>query len=402
MKIRRAVWITFLTIAMMMTQVSVMAGENADGADGPGNLYALSAVLMDGETGRVLYEKEGETARPMASTTKVMTCILALENAAGDDYVTVTKNAAAQPDVKLHMQVGEQYYMEDLLYSLMLKSHNDTAVAIAEHVGGSVEGFAGMMNEKAKEIGCTDTYFITPNGLDAKDGAGEHHTTARDLALIMRYAMKNQTFLHITQTRDYTFSDLSKKRQFSIHNSNALLDMTDGVLSGKTGFTGNAGYCYVCACQKNGKTLIVSLLGCGWPGNKTYKWKDTMKLLKYGDETYHYQNVRIDPELKKVLVEDGVQDSMSLNETLYLDPVCGIPEEEKSRRLLLKDTDQILCRVKLPEQVSAPVKKGQKIGQITYTLNGEPLYTYPILAPSSIPCRTFTWCVNRIFHSYFH
>lgn len=196
--------------------------------DGPGNLYALSAVLMDGDSGRVLYEKEGYTARPNASTTKVMTCILALEKGSGDDYVMVSENAASQPEVKLNLKEGEQYYLEDLLYSLMLKSHNDTAVAIAEHIGGSVEGFAKMMNAKAKEIGCTNTHFVTPNGLDSADAGGIHQTTARDLALIMSYAVKNKAFLHITQTRDYSFSDISGKRQFSVHNANAFLDMTPG------------------------------------------------------------------------------------------------------------------------------------------------------------------------------
>lgn len=176
----------------------------------PERLYALSAVLMDGDSGRVLYEKDGETPRANASTTKVLTCILALEKGAGDDYVTVSARAASQPDVQLNMREGEQYYLEDLLYSLMLQSHNDTAVAIAEHIGGSVEGFAEMMNKKAEEIGCTDTHFVTPNGLDAEDDGGTHHTTARDLALIMRYAIKSPTFLKITQTREHTFSDLSK------------------------------------------------------------------------------------------------------------------------------------------------------------------------------------------------
>ena len=232
-------------------------------------LYSLSAVLMDGDSGRVLYEKDGEAARANASTTKVLTCIVALESSPGDDYVQVSKNAASQPEVKLGIQPGEQYYLEDLLYSLMLKSHNDTAVAIAEHCGGSVEGFARMLNRKAKQIGCTDTYFITPNGLDATDSTGTHHTTARDLALIMRYAIRNKTFLHIAQTRDYTFSELTGKRSFSVHNANALLDMMDGVLAGKTGYTSQAGYCYVCAWEKDGKTFIVSLLGCGWPNHKT-------------------------------------------------------------------------------------------------------------------------------------
>ena len=211
-------------------------------AEEPAELYALSAVLMDGESGRVLYEKDGERPLANASTTKVLTCIVALENSPGDDYVQVSQNAASQPEVKLGLQKGEQYYLEDLLYSLMLKSHNDTAVAIAEHCGGSVEGFARMLNRKAKQIGCKNTYFITPNGLDAEDENGKHHTTAKDLALIMRYAIKNETFLHIAQTRDYTFSEITGKRTFSVHNANAFLDMRDGVLAGKTGYTSQAGY----------------------------------------------------------------------------------------------------------------------------------------------------------------
>ena len=125
----------------------------------------LSAVLMDGETGRVLYGKEAYRARPNASTTKVMTCILALELGNGDDYVQVSKEAASQPQTHLGMKEGQQFYLEDLLYSLMLKSHNDTAVAIAEHIGGSVKKFAALMNQKAKELGCTDTLFQGSAGM---------------------------------------------------------------------------------------------------------------------------------------------------------------------------------------------------------------------------------------------
>lgn len=268
-------------------------------AEEPKQLYALSAVLMDGDSGRVLYEKNGETPLANASTTKVLTCIVALESAPGDDYVQVSQNAVSQSEVKLGLQKGEQYYLEDLLYSLMLKSHNDTAVAIAEHCGGTVEGFARMLNRKAKQIGCEDTYFITPNGLDAEDENGKHHTTAKDLALIMRYAIRNRTFLHIAQTRDYTFSEITGKRTFSVHNTNALLDRMEGVLAGKTGYTSQAGYCYVCAWEKEGRTFIVSLLGCGWPNHKNYKWSDTEKLLSFGDYNFDYKTYWQEPQTKK-------------------------------------------------------------------------------------------------------
>lgn len=391
-----------LTHEVQMIPAAVDLMPDTSDSEGVGSLYALSAVLMDGDSGRVLYEKEGDTARPMASTTKVMTCILALEQAAGDDYVTVSANAAAQPDVQLNIREGEQYYLEDLLYSLMLKSHNDTAVAIAEHIGGSVEGFARMMNEKAKAIGCTDTHFVTPNGLDASDDGGEHRTTARDLALIMRYAIRNPTFLRITQTREHSFSDLSKKRQFTVQNANALLDMTDGVLSGKTGFTGNAGYCYVCACKKEGKTLIVSLLGCGWPNHKTYKWKDTMMLLDYGRENFQYHTFWEEPALRRIFVEDGVPQGQSLGSPVYLTGSCQVTEEQKQKKVLLKNDESITCKVTLPKSIQAPVKKGAKIGQVSYYLGEELIDQSPILAETSIEKMNYLWCVDRVFHNFFH
>lgn len=368
----------------------------------PENLYALSAVLMDGDSGRVLYEKEGETARANASTTKVMTCILALETAPGDDYVQVSANAAAQPDVQLDIREGEQYYLEDLLYSLMLKSHNDTAVAIAEHCGGSVEGFARMMNRKAKELGCTDTYFITPNGLDATEGAQTHHTTARDLALIMRYAIRNKTFRHICQTRDYTFSDISGKRTFSLHNANALLDMMDGVIAGKTGYTSLAGYCYVCAWESNGRTFIVSLLGCGWPNHKTYKWSDTRKLLEYGADNYEYRTYWTEPQTTPVLVKDGVLPTQKIGADVYLRGKCSISSSDRKQKILMKAGEEAQCQVQIKTSVQAPVLKGEKLGQIVYVLGEKKLAVYPVYAEKDVEKISFGWYAQRVFHDFFH
>lgn len=381
---------------------TVCENTEKETADSPGSLYALSAVLMDGESGRILYEKDGETPRPNASTTKVMTCILALENGAGDDYVMVSDKAAAQPDVQLGMREGEQYYLEDLLYSLMLMSHNDTAVAIAEHIGGSTEGFAGMMNEKAKEIGCTDTYFITPNGLDAEDEKGVHHTTARDLALIMRYAIRSETFLKITQTREYSFTDLDEKREFSVHNTNALLTMTDGVLSGKTGFTGDAGYCYVCACEKDEKTFVVSLLGCGWPNNKGYKWKDSVKLLDYGEDNFDYEKFWKELKFPEVPVKDGVEKNSTFGDTAVVSGIPSVSEKEKNKKILMKKGEKISCRLEMPEKLQAPVKKGNRIGTLIYSLGEEELASYPVLADRNVEKVSYGWCVDQVFHDFFH
>ena len=379
----------------------IPAAVDMNETDGPGSLYALSAVLMDGDSGRVLYEKEGYTARPNASTTKVMTCILALENGKGDDYVMVSKNAAAQPEVKLGLKEGEQYYLEDLLYSLMLKSHNDTAVAIAEHIGGSVEGFAHMMNEKAKEIGCENTFFITPNGLDAEletDGTQKQHScTATDLAAIMRYCAfvspQKETFLTITRTASRQFYSLKKAqdgtfetgtRAVSAANHNAFLQMMDGMLSGKTGFTGKAGYCYVGALTKGEKSFTIALLACGWPNNRTWKWHDARLLLEYGLEAFDQKSLQ-QPDLPKtLLVENGQLAKVSLN--------CP----KKEIRMLLSRGDQTDVRVSLPGQLTAPVEKGEQVGTVSYLVNGALYEQLPVTAAFGVPKITYCYCLKRL------
>ena len=403
--------VTIVTAVLLFTQTSasVQGGENkipqmvdmTPAIEEPSELHALSAVLMDGDSGRVLYEKDGKTPLANASTTKVLTCIVALESSPGDDYVQVSRNAASQPEVRLGLQKGEQYYLEDLLYSLMLKSHNDTAVAIAEHCGGTVEGFARMLNRKAKQIGCKDTYFITPNGLDAQDENGKHHTTAEDLALIMRYAIKNKTFLHISQTRDYTFSEITGKRTFSVHNANALLDMMDGVLAGKTGYTSQAGYCYVCAWEEEGKTFVVSLLGCGWPNHKTYKWSDTKKLLSYGAYNYDYETYWQEPHTSKILVTDGVENMQNIGEKVYLRGKCSVTSEDREKEILLKKGEAVTCKTEIPQKVSAPVLKGEKLGRIAYYLDGKLIDFYPVYAERSVEKISFKWYTEKVFHVFF-
>ena len=404
--------VTIVTAVLLFTQTSasVQGGENkipqmvdmTPAIEEPSELHALSAALMDGDSGRVLYEKDGKTPLANASTTKVLTCIVALESSPGDDYVQVSQNAASQPEVKLGLQKGEQYYLEDLLYSLMLKSHNDTAIAIAEHCGVTVEGFARMLNRKAKQIGCKDTYFITPNGLDAQDENGKHHTTAEDLALIMRYAIKNKTFLHISQTRDYTFSEITGKRTFSVHNANALLDMMDGVLAGKTGYTSQAGYCYVCAWEEEGKTFVVSLLGCGWPNHKTYKWSDTKKLLSYGAYNYDYETYWQEPHTSKILVTDGVENMQNIGEKVYLRGKCSVTSEDREKEILLKKGEAVTCKTEIPQKVSAPVLKGEKLGRIAYYLDGKLIDSYPVYAERSVEKISFKWYTEKVFHDFFH
>lgn len=397
MNFRQSISIVLLSTILFTADIPVSA--SAISSD---DLHALSAVLMDGDSGRVLYEKSGDVPRPNASTTKVMTCILALENGSGDDYVRISANAASQPEVQLGLSEGEQYYLEDLLYSLMLQSHNDSAVAIAECIGGSVEAFSSMMNTKAKEIGCKNTHFITPNGLDAEDSEGTHHTTAEDLALIMRYAVQSDTFRRITQTEEYSFTDLSGKRRFTVHNTNALLHMTDGVLSGKTGYTGDAGYCYVCACQKDDRIFIVSLLGAGWPGHRTYKWQDTLKLLDYGNNNYTYKTFWKDPELPYLPVRNAAINDFGAGSSIYTGSSIAVSESEKNQKILVSAEDSIRYQLQLKNTLKAPVRKGEQIGRLICLLNNEKLFSWPITATQDISKNTFIHCAELIFRSFFH
>lgn len=364
-------------------------------------LYARSAVLMDADSGRILFAKNGQEQRAMASTTKIMTCILALENGDLSDEVAVSTEAASQPAVRLGMREGQRFYLKDLLYSLMLESHNDSAVAVAEHIGGSVEGFASMMNKKAMELGCGDTYFITPNGLDAEDKTGVHHTTAEDLARIMKYCImdseKRDAFLEITRTESYTFSDCEGNGSYSCSNHNSFLHMMEGALSGKTGFTAEAGYCYVGALRQDDRTFIVALLACGWPNNKGYKWSDTRKLMEYALENYHYREIGAEPEQISLKVENGASDGFPSAAPARLETAA----ETAPFRVLLKNGEDVTVEYDVPESVAAPVEEGETLGKIVYSLDGETLREYPVTAAESVRERDFSICFSYTRSRFF-
>lgn len=325
------------------------------------SLNARAAVLMDADSGRILYGKNETMVFPMASTTKIMTLIVALEHNEPDQIVMASAGASAMPEVRLGIHEGERYRMEDLYYAMMLESFNDAAMMIAEGTVGSVENFAELMNEKAISLGCTQTYFITPNGLDAADEKGVHSSTAEDMAKIMRYAIDNEDFLKITQTADYSFTDCDRKRSFEVHNKNVLLTMMDGVLSGKTGYTADAGYCYVCAVKKDDRTFIAALLGSGWPPHKGYKWSDVQTLLDYGDKNYRYQTIDISKGVpdRQVHVMKGEHD------------FAAVRAKQTNYRFLLSSEDKVHVESVLPGQLEAPVEAGQSVGSIRIFVNGD-------------------------------
>lgn len=396
-------FLLLFTIAAETSYLQVYAEEDGGGEL---QLYAQSAVLMDADTGRVLYGKNEKEVLPMASTTKIMTCILTLEYGNLEQEVEVSSYAASMPKVKLAMKQGEKYRLGDLLYSLMLESHNDSAVAIAEAVGGSVEEFAVMMNQKARDIGCYDTCFITPNGLDASrnDTGQKHATTATDLARIMAYCIKEspakEQFLQITQTREYSFTDSSGNRNFHCTNHNLFLDMMEEAVSGKTGFTNQAGYCYVGALESEGRTFTVALLACGWPNHKTYKWNDMKKLAAYGMEKYTYCDIYEKKQFDKILVKEGIAgEKATPYEMAYIEATLEQPIEE-SLPYLLCEEDTIEVKTNIVKELAAPVKAGEKVGEVSYYLNGNLIETYTVVAANSVERVDFAWIMQYILTLY--
>lgn len=388
-------------------------------------LYAKAAVLMDAGSGRILYDKNAKEILPMASTTKIMTCIVALENGNQEDTVVASAYAAAQPKVHLGVRRGQQFLLKDLLYSMMLESHNDAAVMIAEHIGGAhlnlpdtkqrtkedskraVEAFAALMNQKARDIGCYDTFFVTPNGLDAvavrEDGSETaHSTTAGDLAAIMRYCIRQSSqreeFLNITQTPAYSFRENDGQRSYSCTNHNAFLQMMDGALSGKTGFTNAAGYCYVGALERDGKCFVVALLACGWPNHKTWKWKDTSALMNYGLNNYEAREFEL-PQQVRDLTELPVENAQT--DVIGGKAYTHIQLESRPLTMLLRNDEQIEVRTDIKTALQAPVTAGEEVGTVTYLIDGEVYKTDFLQAADTVLPIDYRWCLQMILKHYF-
>ena len=315
------------------------------------------------------------------------------------------------------------------MFSLMLESHNDTAVVLGEYIGGKLLGetgeisehtgeeskaalhrFAQAMNEKAEEIGCEDTWFITPNGLDAtetltlSDGSTlerEHHTTAKDLAEILRYCMKTSPqrdlFLEITGTQDYSFTE--NGRFFQCHNHNAFLQMMDGAFTGKTGFTNKAGYCYVGALKRDGKCLIVALLACGWPNHKTYKWSDSRDLFTYGLENFTYRSFGEETFSGREQLLMPIPVLRAQNDALteeVLLPVEPDPETEGVEGLLMGPDEDVEILYRKEQYLTAPVEAGECVGEISYLVDGWVWRRERLIAAKDVEAIDFVWCGRQI------
>lgn len=349
------------------------------------DLDAQGAILMDFKTGRILYSKNENTPLAMASTTKIMTAILAIENGNLDDIVKVSKNATKAPPVKMNLKENEEIKLKDLLYALMLESSNDAAVAIAEHIGNTVDNFCNMMTEKAKEVGAKDTIFRTPNGLDSLD----HHSTAYDMAVITRYALNNQQFIDIINTKEASFK--TNKSTYNMINKNRLLSEFEGANGVKTGYTGKAGHCFVGSATQNDMTLISVVLASGWgEKGKKQKWIDTKTLLNYGFNNFNYEKILTQNDcLDTINVVKGEVDTIPLY--YENDIILPISKEEK---------ENISVKLDYIKTLDAPIKANEKVGIANIYINDNLVAQTNILTKENIENKSFYSYINNIFKNW--
>lgn len=335
---------------------------------------AGSAIVMDYESGRVLFEKNAYTKRPMASTTKIMTAIIAIEKCNLQDEVTISKRAASIHGSNVGFKAGQKYKMIEVLYGLMLNSGNDAAIAIAEHISGTVEKFAEEMNRKAMEIGAQKTSFKSPHGLDM-DG---HFSTAYDLAIITRYALKNKVFSSIVKTKSITISG------HDLHNTNEMLNIYPGADGVKTGYTGKAGRCLVTSATRNGLRLISVVLGCA----TRYKRAQASKtILDYAFSSYTtYTLLREGDVIGKIPVHRGVEKFV---------PV----KAAENVRIPLTQTEagQIKMKIYLPDSLPAPVYAGIDVGTARFIVNGNVIAETKLKTWSDVRQKWFLDYIEDIF-----
>ena len=321
------------------------------------------ALIYDRASGKILYEKNGNKQTPMASTTKIMTAIVVLENANLKDVVTIDSKAAGIGGSRLGLSKNDKITVNDLLYGLLLRSGNDAAIALANYVGGSVEGFAEMMNKKAAKMGLKNSHFIVPHGLD-NDG---HYTTAYELAKMADYALKNDKFKEIVSTKSTTISINGYSK--AINNTNQLLGSITGVYGVKTGFTNGAGRCLVSACKRNDLDIITVVIGANTTKQRT---SDTIKLIEYANEKFDIVNVKEVVENKfkqwkeinegRINVDKGIQNKVKL----YLDEF-----PYKTMAIEKENMDKIEIEVNCIYNLYAPIIENQIIGSVKVTVSEE-------------------------------
>lgn len=347
-----------ITAALAVLALGVIPGLRAAAA--PEDISAVSAILIEAQTGTVLYEKNPDERRAMASTTKIMTALLTIEAGDLDREFTVDPLAIRVEGTSMGLREGDRVSRRDLLYGILLPSGNDAANAAAVSVSGSIPAFVRLMNSRAQELGLSDTHFVTPSGLDAEG----HYTTARDLAKLTAFAMKDETFRSVVScaSAEVEFGDPPYKR--TLYNSNKMLRRYDGAIGVKTGFTDNARRCLVSAAERDGVTLIAVTLNAG------DDWNDHTKMLDYGFTQVRAFPLGVDCSYRVAVAGTGQS--------------VGVYAHKASLALLEGQRSSLTRRVMLPSFVYGTVEKGDRLGELQFLLDGEVILECPLFADSTV------------------
>lgn len=376
-----------LLLCLMLAALSILRGFTASAAEftpattADFDVPCAAAILVDEDSGTVLYEKNADARRPIASITKVMTLLLTFEALeAGkislDDFVPVSENAYHMGGSQIWLEPGEEMTLNDMLKAICISSANDAAVAVAEYVGGSEPAFAEMMNARAAELGMTNTHFVNACGLDEP----EHLSTARDVA-----AMSREMLLHHTEVRDYCsiWMDTLRGGATQLVNTNKLLKSYSGITGLKTGTTGKAGVCISASAERDGLRLIAVVLGAA-SGKERFQAAST--LLDYGFSHFESAAAELPADAPlSLLVKRGTAESVALT---YTAPErCLMPKGESSTLQVALD---------LPQKLAAPIRAGETVGAVKISNGSAELASYPVTAAQDVDALSFTYCLRRL------
>ena len=372
------------TITAILFMAIIMSNSIFSYATNEISVDAKASLVVETNSGKIIHEDNAEVQNYPASVTKILTAIIVLEKCELNDIVTVTKSAISNiPSgyVVAPLLEGEKIKVEDLLYALMLKSSNDAAYVLAEHVGGSVDGFSEMMNKKAAEIGCKNSHFVNPNGIHNEN----HYTTAYDMYLIAKYAMKNEKFVKIVSTYQYTLPITNKYRKNDriMKNTNNFVNPTnkyyDEYVKGiKTGTTLQAGNCLITNISKNGFDVITVILGAK---TSESKFSETKKIMNYVFENYEYTQIHKKGDvIKNIEVEKATKETKNLS--------LVISDDIKAINNIKIKAEEIEPEISLNDEIIAPISQGQELGTIKYIIDGLE-YNAKLLAQNDVIKKTY-------------
>lgn len=363
--LHKKIFFTIVLIFVFSFSVSALGG---------GDLSAKSAVVINASTGEVVFEKNAHQRRSMASTTKIMTALLAVESGRENETVNITSSMCGAEGTSIGLKAGYKIKFLDLIYGMMLESGNDAANATAIFLSGSREAFAEKMNEKAASLGMTGTHFVTPSGLDDEN----HYTTAYDMALLGCYAVNIPLFREICSSKTKKADFISPDITVTFSNHNRMLRSYEGAIGIKTGFTKKSGRCLVCAAERDGAVFVSVTLSAG------DDWNDHRKMLDYAFETVKKRDVYLRLP-KSVSLAGGTQSEISVEASKY--PV----------RVSYQSEGKITQRVYLPSFVYAPINKGDKLGEVKLFYNDKSIESVDIIASQSCKAQAETYIKDKSF-----